>query len=126
MKFTAKENGFITQLPYGELHISGDENFGFRPFQLLVSSIAVCSAGVLKKVLQKMRIQFEDLVVSADAVRNEDEANRIEEIHLHFVIKGNNLSPEKIEKAMEVSHKNCAMAQSVKESIKIIRSFEIA
>ncbi len=55
----------------------------------------------------------------------ETEANRIAKIHLHFVIKGKNLSPEKIEKAMEVAHKNCAMAQSVEGRYKDTKTFEL-
>ena len=49
MEFTMKENGFSTSFEYGESDISGNEQYGFRPYQLLVSSIAVCSGGVLEK-----------------------------------------------------------------------------
>lgn len=125
MEFTAKENGFVTHFSYGELHVSGDEQYGFRPFQLMVSSIAVCSGGVLRKVLDKMRMPCTDMKVTADVERNEDKANRIEKIHLHFIISGDNLQEEKVKKAMEVTRKNCAMVQSVQDSIKITESFEL-
>ncbi|WP_134705044.1 OsmC family protein [Ammoniphilus sp. YIM 78166] len=125
MEFTMKENGFITQFEYGELHISGDETYGFRPFQLMVSSIAVCSGGVLRKVLTKMRIPYEDIRLEAKVERNEAEANRIEKIHVHFLIKGKDLNVEKIEKALELTRKNCPMVQSVKDSIEITETFEL-
>lgn len=120
-----KENGFVTRLPYGELHVSGDETYGFRPFQLLVSSIAVCSGGVLRKVLQKMRLSFADLKVTADVQRNEAEANRVEKIHMHFIITGADLPEEKVKKAVELARKNCPMVQSVEGSIVITESFEL-
>ncbi|WCK56901.1 OsmC family protein [Aneurinibacillus sp. Ricciae_BoGa-3] len=125
MEFYMKENGFATKFPFGELNISGDDNFGFRPYQLLVSSVAVCSGGVLRKVLEKMRMSYEDIKVAVNVERNEAEANRVEKIHLHFVIKGENLQEAKVGKALEVTRKNCAMVQSVKDSIQITESFEL-
>ena len=125
MEFHSKENGFVGQFAYGELHVSGDEQFGFRPFQLLVSSIAVCSGGVLRKVLEKMRMPCTDMKVTAEVERNEGQANRIEKIHLHFVVIGEALEEEKVRKAVDLARKNCPMAQSVEGSIVLTESFEI-
>jgi putative redox protein len=125
LEFKMTEKGFETTVDYGTLHISGNEEYGFRPFQLFVSSIAVCSGGVLRKVLERMRIAFDDITVQAKVTRVEDEPNRISDIHLHFVIKGSELSEDKMEKALKVTRKNCSMVQSVKDSIHITESFEI-
>ncbi|MCA1032611.1 OsmC family protein [Bacillus timonensis] len=125
MEFQMKEVGFKTNLEYGELHVSGDETYGFRPYQLMVSSIAVCSGGVFKKILEKKRMNVEDITIKADVTRNEKEANRIEEIQIHYVIKGENLDEHKIEQAMELASKNCPMVQSVVNSIKIVETFEL-
>ncbi len=125
MDFKMKENGFQTQFEYGTLDISGNEEYGFRPYQLLVSSVAVCSGGVLRKVLDKMRIDVQDITIRTQVVRNKNEADRIESIHMHFIIKGQELSSEKIEKALRVTEKNCSMVQSVKGSIDITDSFEL-
>lgn len=119
------ENGFETEVDFGTLEISGNAEYGYRPFQLLVSSIAVCSGGVLRKVLERMRMPYEDITVQAKETRVEKEANKVSEIHLHFLIKGKNLSEEKVEKALHVTRKNCSMVQSVKDSIKITESFTI-
>ncbi|MBH0158774.1 MULTISPECIES: OsmC family protein [Fictibacillus] len=125
MEFKMTENGFETEVDFGTLEISGNAEYGYRPFQLLVSSIAVCSGGVLRKVLERMRMPYEDITVQAKETRVEKEANRVSEIHLHFLIKGKNLSEEKVEKALHVTRKNCSMVQSVKDSIKITESFTI-
>ncbi|MFC0190298.1 OsmC family protein [Fictibacillus aquaticus] len=125
MEFTMKENGFTTKVEYGELHISGNEDFGYRPYQLLVSSVAVCSGGVLRQVLSKMRISYDDIKIKAEVTRNEKEANRVEHIHLHFTVKSSVLTEEKLAKALAVTEKNCSMVQSVKGSIKITESFEL-
>ncbi|MEH7344577.1 OsmC family protein [Bacillus sp. JJ1532] len=125
MNFHMTENGFVTECAYGELNVSGNDQYGFRPYQLLVSSIAVCSGGTLRKVLERMRISYQDIIIQADVERNEKAANRIEKIHLHFVILGVELNETKIEKALIVAMKNCSMVQSVKNSIEITESFEI-
>ncbi|MHA6252732.1 OsmC family protein [Oceanobacillus sp. CAU 1775] len=125
MDFKMKENGFSMLTEYGELSISPDEEHGFRPFQLMVASIVGCSSTVLRKVLTKMRLDFKDIEVSACMERNEAKANRIEKLHLHFVIKGENLPQGKIEKAGAIARKNCGMIQSVQSSIHVTESFEI-
>jgi putative redox protein len=125
MEFKMKEVGFKTQFEYGELHVAGDEAHGFRPYQLLVSAVAVCSGGVLRKILEKKRLEIEDMTVKADVTRNEKEANRIEKIHLHFIIKGKNLDREKVAKSLEVARKNCSMVRSVEGSIEVTESFEL-
>ncbi|MFC4024248.1 OsmC family protein [Oceanobacillus longus] len=125
MEFKMHENGFESEFDFGKLTISGNDEFGFRPFALLVSSIAGCSGGVLKKVLTKMRIDYDDIKIAADVKRNPDEANRVEEIKVHFIIFGNDISETKVAKALETSSKNCSMVQSVKGSINVIETFEI-
>ncbi|MCF6412089.1 OsmC family protein [Pseudalkalibacillus salsuginis] len=122
MEFNMTEGGFTTEFEYGKLDISGNEEYGFRPYQLLVSSVAVCSGGVLRKVLEKMRYPFEDITVKAHVDRNEAEANRIERIELTFHIKTSDWNEEKIEKAMQLTRKNCSMVQSVHDSIEVVES----
>ncbi|RXJ00331.1 OsmC family peroxiredoxin [Anaerobacillus alkaliphilus] len=125
MKFMMKEKGFETEVEYGKLQVCGDEKYGFRPYQLLVSAVAVCSGGVLRQVLDKKRLTFSDITVTTDIVRNEKKANSIEKIHMHFVITGTGLTSEVIEKCLHVTRKNCSMVQSVEGSIEITESFEI-
>lgn len=126
MEFKMKDVGFYTETSYGRLDVAGDEAFGFRPYQLLVASVAVCSGGVLRKVLEKMRMTIEDIHISTEVERNKDEADRVEVIKVHFTIKGENLDEKKIQKAMELTKKNCSMVQSVIGKIDIIETFEIA
>lgn len=125
MKFIMKERGFETEVPFGKLQVCGDDSFGYRPYQLLVSSVAVCSAGVLRSILNKKRLNYSNITVQTDMERNEKQANKIEKIHMHFTIQGKELTEEKIEKALHLTRKNCSMVQSVKDSILITESFEI-
>ncbi|WLR47854.1 OsmC family protein [Halobacillus litoralis] len=124
MDFYLKENGVRTSFDYGQLNISGDETFGFRPYQLMVASIAGCSIGVFRKILDKQRTDYEDIKVTAEVERNPDEANRIEKIHLHYVIKGYHLNQDKLLKNLDISQKNCSMVQSVQNSIEVEETLE--
>ncbi|MFJ7933246.1 OsmC family protein [Sporosarcina sp. NPDC096371] len=126
MKFEMTENGFETATAFGQLTISGNEEYGFRPYQLLVSSVAVCSGGVLRNILEKMRMPADNITIEVKEVRrNAEIANRVEKIHLHFIIEGQKIDEPKMEKAFELTMKNCSMVQSVIDSIEIIETYEI-
>ena len=126
MKYVMTENGFETNLEFGKLTISGDETKGFRPYQLLVSSLVGCSGGVLRKVLEKMRMPVEEMEIDVlEVVRNPEEASRLEKVHIHFKLKGSNLDATKMDRAMALTKKNCSMVRSVDQSMEVIETFEI-
>ena len=125
MKFYMKEKGMRAELAYGDLEVSGDENYGFRPFQLMVASIVGCSGSVFMKILEKQRLDIEDLIISADVERNALKANSIEKITLHYIVKGYRLDPDKLHRNLELSRKNCSMIRSVEDSIEITERLEL-
>lgn len=124
LTFYSKNIGVRTDLEYGELDISGNEEHGFRPFQLMVSSIVGCSSSVFQKILEKQRIHVEDFQVQVKVLRNPDEASRIEKMNIHYVIKGKNLDPEKLYKSLAIARKNCSMIRTVEAAIEIEESLE--
>lgn len=125
MIFNMTEKGFETTTTFGKLEISGQDEFGFRPYQLLVSSIAACSGGSLRNVLEKMRMPATALAIEVKEVnRNPDEANRLEKVHLHFTITGN-IDESKMERAMKLAKKNCSMVQSVDKNIEVVETYSL-
>lgn len=125
MKFHLKENGLLTELGYGGLSISGNEDHGFRPFELMVASIVGCSGSVFQKILEKQRTHVEDLSIVAEVERNPEEANRIERIKLNYMIKGHHLNIERLYKNLALSRKNCSMIRSIEDSINIEETLNI-
>lgn len=125
MKFSMGEKGFYTEFPYGRLDVSGDVSEGFTPYQLLIASIAVCSGIVLRKVLEKMRISFNDISIDVEVERNEEPPRKIERVHLHFTIVGQEIDERKIRKALALVEKNCTIAQSIHGAIEIETTYEI-
>ncbi|SDH42611.1 Uncharacterized OsmC-related protein [Alteribacillus persepolensis] len=126
MEFSMQEHGFgfSTKTDFGVLEISSNDEYGFRPYQLLVSSVAVCSGGVLKKIIEKRRQTVNDIQIKADVKRSGEGADEIQEIHLHFLIDAQGISDEQMKKNMELTRKNCSMVQSVKDSIKVTETYE--
>ncbi len=125
MKFTMTENGFSGDLPYGTLNVSTNEEHGFRPYQLMVASLAICSAGVLRKVLEKKRTPAEDIQVEVkEIVRIDEEAGRLAKVHLHFIIKGD-INESKMDLNLELTRKNCSMVRSVEDSMEVVETYEL-
>ncbi|WP_062197077.1 OsmC family protein [Massilibacterium senegalense] len=123
MEFKWKEDHFVGEFSFGALPVSGQPTLGYSPFELMVSSISVCSGSVLKKILEKRRISVEDITVQANPVFKEEE-NRIVSIHLHFMIEAN-VSETIAQKSVALAFKNCPMVRSVEEAIQITESFEV-
>lgn len=125
MKFSMTENGFSGDLPFGELAVSTNEEYGFRPYQLLVASLAVCSAGIIRKVLEKQRMPAEDIQAEVkEIIRIDEEAGRVSKVHLHFLIKGD-IDESKMPRVMELTRKNCSMVRSVENSIEVVETYEL-
>lgn len=125
MNFSMTENGFSGDLPFGRLAVSTNEDYGFRPYQLLVASLAVCSAGIIRKVLEKQRMPAEDIQAEVkEIIRIDEEAGRVSKVHLHFLIKGD-IDESKMPRVMELTRKNCSMVRSVENSIEVVETYEL-
>ncbi|PID22342.1 osmotically inducible protein C [Sporosarcina sp. P3] len=126
MNFHMTEHGFDTETEFGTLHISSNEEKGFRPYQLMVASIAACGGGVMRKVLDKMRVPAEDIAIEVkEVVRSQDDASRLMKIHLHFTVIGSDVTDEKMPRIMELTEKNCSMLQSVIGCIDVVKTYEM-
>lgn len=117
--------GLNADLDFGTLQVSGDSLYGYPPYELLVASIVGSSGGIFRKVLIEKRINFSTIKIDTRIRREEMDANKIVEIHLHFIIKGKDIEGKHIQDALVMTMKNCGMVQSVKSSIKVYESFEI-
>lgn len=126
MNFNMTENGFETTTEFGTLEISGDETQGFRPYQLMIASLAACSGGVMRKVLDKMRTPADDIAIEVvEVVRSQDDASKLEKIHFHFRIQGTNITEEKMPRILKLTNKNCSMYQSVIGCIEVVETYEL-
>lgn len=125
MDFSLDEHRVIGELKYGELSITGNSEYGYGPSELLVSSVVGCSGGVLKNILEKKRVSYDDIKIKVNISKSEEEVARITNIHIHFILEGNDLDEEKIKSSVELTPQHCPMVQSVKDSIEVKETFEL-
>ncbi|MFJ8220424.1 MULTISPECIES: OsmC family protein [Bacillus cereus group] len=123
MKIKIKHDDIEADLSYGPLAI-GKEN-GYSPLQLLVSSIAGCSAIVFRTILEKKRITYDTFTIETEIGRSEALSKPVESVHLHYKIKAQNITEEQLDKALQLAVKNCTIVQSIKDSIKVTETIEL-
>ena len=120
MEFTYYNGKLIGHLEYGFLPISPNIEMGYRPMELFVSSLTGCSTSVLANILAKKRIDYKRIDVQVSAVRNSEEANRIEQLTFNVAVQTDSEDKQKqAEKIAGLVLKNCGMIQSVIGSIDI-------
>jgi len=81
----------------------GGENLGPRPKQLLLSGLIGCTGIDVMMILKKMRVELDDVIISAEADVTEGDLKVYKSIHLVFTFKGKNLPMEKLKKAVTLS-----------------------
>ncbi|EFI85293.1 peroxiredoxin, OsmC subfamily [Listeria grayi] len=124
LKIKLTEQGFETELPAETIIIDNKGN-GHSPSDLMIASLAGCSALVFRNILSKKRMAYTDLWLEATAEKVPEEANRISAVHIHFKITGTDLDATSLDKALKLVPKHCSMARSVEGSIEITESVEI-
>ncbi len=99
---------------------------GAKASDLLVISLAACSAYDVVEILRKQRQNLVSLNVAADAEQQPDPPWAFTHIHLHYVAAGRGLEPAKLERAIALSQdKYCSVAATIRGVAKITFSFEV-
>ncbi len=81
----------------------GGRNLGVRPMEMLLLGMGGCTNFDVVHILKKQRQEVLDCVAELTAERAESEPKVFTSIHVHFVVKGRNLSESKVAKAVELS-----------------------
>lgn len=77
-------------------------------------------------ILQKSRQQVTDCHVELSAERASSDPKVFTKMHLHFVVTGKNLSPEKVERAIKLSaEKYCSASIMFSKTAEVTHDFEI-
>ena len=81
----------------------GEPAAGLTSLQLLLGSLASCSANGLRALLQRDGVQLDRLEVTASGQRRETHPTVLESIHLAFDLAGPGLDPEAIERTLRIA-----------------------
>ncbi len=104
----------------------GGRNLGPRPMEVVLLGTGACSAYDVVTILRKARQQIRDCHVEIDAERASTDPKIFTRIHMHFVITGQNVSPEHVKRAVALSaEKYCSASIMLGKSAEMTHDFEI-
>ena len=105
---------------------SGGENLGVRPMEMLLLGVAGCTMIDVVTTLKKMRQDLSHLETKINAERSTDHPKVFTDIHIQFVVKGKDLDPKKVDKAITLSaEKYCSASIMLGETATITHDFEV-
>ena len=105
---------------------SGGENLGVRPMEMLLLGVAGCTMIDVVTTLKKMRQDLSHLETKINAERATDHPKVFTDIHIHFILKGQNLDEKKVDKAITLSAKKyCSASIMLGETATITHDFEV-
>ncbi|TXH60039.1 MAG: OsmC family protein [Thiothrix sp.] len=105
---------------------AGGRNLGVRPMEMLLLGLGGCSSFDVVMILQKSRQAISDCEVLLEAERATEDPKVFTRIHLHFIVKGHNLSAEKVERAIKLSaEKYCSASMMLGKTAEITHDFEL-
>jgi len=105
---------------------SGGENLGVRPMEMLLLGVAGCTMIDVETTLKKMRQDLSHLETKINAERATDHPKVFTDIHIQFVVKGKDLDPKKVDKAITLSaEKYCSASIMLGETATITHDFEV-
>jgi len=81
----------------------GGRNLGIRPMEMLLIGLGGCTAFDVVQILRKGREQVTDCEVEVTAERAETDPKVFTAIQVDYRVKGRNLAPAKVERAIELS-----------------------
>ena len=104
----------------------GGENLGVRPMEMLLLGMAGCTMIDVVSTLKKMREVLVACQTQVSADRSEEYPKVFTNIHVHFVLKGKQLNPSKVDKAIKLSaEKYCSASIMLGKTAVITHDFEI-
>ena len=97
-----------------------------KPSDLLLLSLASCSAYDVVMILKRQRQPLTNLYVNVDGTQAAKPPYQFTTIHLHYIVEGDELDPSKVEHAINLSEeKYCSVAATIRGVITLTHSFDL-
>lgn len=105
---------------------AGGRNLAPRPMETVLVGTGGCTAFDVVMILKKARQDVTGCEVSLTAERAQTEPKVFTRIHFRFRVKGNNLKPEMVERAIKLSaEKYCSASIMLGKSAELTHDWEI-
>jgi putative redox protein len=96
------------------------------PLENILISLGCCSSVDVVSILEKTRQKVIGCRVDIEAKRVDSVPKLFSDIHLHFVITGNDIADKYVERAVSLSaDKYCSVALMLNKSVNITHDFEV-
>lgn len=105
---------------------AGGRNLGFRPMEMVLAGTGGCTAFDVVLILKKGRHAVSGCEVSLSAERAESDPKVFTKIHFHYIVKGRQLKPDAVARAIELSKdKYCSASIMIAKTAEITHDFKI-
>jgi putative redox protein len=105
---------------------TGGSNAGSTPKELLLFALGGCTAMDVIPIMKKKRIPFTDFEINISGNTVETDPKIFSDLHLEYVVYGENINPADVERAIELSRtKYCSVSAMLSKSVKITHSLKI-
>jgi putative redox protein len=105
---------------------AGGRNLGLRPMEMLLLGTGGCTSFDVISILKKSRQAVSDCYVELSAERADEDPKVFTKIHMHFVVKGRDIKPDVVERAIKLSaEKYCSASIMLGKTAEITHDFEI-
>lgn len=99
---------------------------GAKPSDLLLIALASCTAVDVVRILAKQRQTLTGLEIGVDGRQEADAPWRFTHIHLVYRVRGRDLQPEAVRKAVELAEgKYCSVSASLRPQVEISYEIEV-
>ncbi len=120
---------FIGTSPSGHslaIDVKGDSKTAVSPMEMLLISVAACTAADVASILEKKRQDVREYIVEVTGTRVEDHPRKFTAFHVHHIVRGHNVSEQALAHAIELSDtKYCSVAATVRPTATITTSHQI-
>ena len=104
----------------------GGRNLGARPMELVLMGTGACTAIDVVMILRKARQPIVDCVVELEAERAPDDPKVFTKIHVHYVLTGNGLAQQQVERAIRLSkEKYCSATIMLAKTAEVTFDYEV-
>ncbi|MEE9222791.1 MAG: OsmC family protein [Nitrosomonadaceae bacterium] len=125
VSFLGETEGGHTVLMDGAPEVGG-RNLGLRPMELVLMGTGGCTASDVVMILKKSRQDISDCIVEIEAERATEDPKVFTRIHYHFILTGNNLKPQQVDRAINLSaEKYCSASIMLGKTAEMTHDFEI-
>jgi putative redox protein len=101
------------EVPLGAHPDVGGDNNGFRPMELIALGVAGCTGMDVISILRKKRQSVTDFEVSVIAEQSGEHPKVFTRMHIHYVLRGSEIDPKAVKRAIELSETNYCPAQAM-------------